>query len=470
MRCLENLNPADVFGYFEDICSIPHGSGNTKAVSDYCVDFAKKHGLSHVQDYLGNIVIKKPASNGYEEHSPVILQGHLDMVCEKDADCDIDMETEGLSLFTDGDLLGAHGTTLGGDDGIAVAMVLAVLADNTLPHPPIEAVFTVDEETGMYGAEGINPALISGRTLINIDSEDEGVLTAGCAGGARAELSLPFQKKSACEEYYTVKVSGLRGGHSGVEIDKGRYNANCLLANFLLTLPSFRLADIHGGLKDNAIPALSECTVCCDADIKAAADEFVKANYRETDPDFKITVTPAEKISLAADSDESLSAARFLAELPNGIQAMSEDIDGLVETSLNLGILKTENGKINASFAVRSSKNAKKAELLEKLEVLANKYGAQYSSHGHYPAWEYRKSSPLRDTMINAYEKLYGTRPTVAVIHAGLECGLFSEKLENLDAVSFGPNMLDIHTPRERLSVSSTQRTYRYLCEILKML
>lgn len=471
MRISEGLKPERVFYYFEDLCSIPHGSGNTKKISDYCVDFAKAHGLSVYQDEHDNVVIRKPASAGYEHHEPVILQGHLDMVCEKEPDCPIDFATDGLMLQRDGDLVFAKGTTLGGDDGIAVAMALAILEDGTLIHPPIEALFTTDEETGMYGAEGLDASVLTGKTLLNIDSEEEGILTVSCAGGARAGIEFPLTVSAVDMPCYTVTLGGLIGGHSGVEIHCGRQNANVLLGNFLHTLPfAYQIIDIRGGQKDNAIPRHATAIVAADGDLAAAAAAFVKANRIDTDPDLAITVEPTAAHASGFDRASSERIAEFLSTVANGVQAMSADIEGLVQTSLNLGILKSDNNALYATFAVRSSVGAEKDALLAKLEATAKSFGGSFESHGHYPAWEYRKDSRLRDTMVDVYTKLYGSAPEVVVIHAGLECGLFAGKIADLDAVSFGPNLYDIHTTRERMSAASVERTYAYLCEILKTL
>ena len=471
MRILDGLNPERVFYYFEDLCSIPHGSGNTKQISDYCVDFAKAHGLAVLQDEHNNVVIKKPASAGYEHHETVILQGHLDMVCEKEPDSPIDFMTDGLALQKDGDMIFAKGTTLGGDDGIAVAMALAVLEDNTLIHPPIEALFTTDEETGMYGAEGFDASVLTGRTLLNIDSEEEGILTVSCAGGARAGIEFPLTVGTVDTPCYTVTLGGLIGGHSGVEIHCGRQNANVMLGKFLRSLPfAYQIIDIRGGQKDNAIPRQAVAVVATDGDLAAAAAEFVKANRVDTDPDLAITVESTTAHANGFDAASSKQIAEFLSTVANGVQAMSTDIEGLVQTSLNLGILKSDNNTLSATFAVRSSVGAEKAALLEKLAATAKAFGGSFESHGHYPAWEYRKDSRLRDTMIEVYKKLYGSAPEVVAIHAGLECGLFAGKMQDLDAVSFGPNLYDIHTTRERMSVASVERTYAYLCEILKSL
>ncbi len=470
MRKLQKLEPQKVFAFFEDLCAIPHGSGNTKEISDYCKNYAKKRGLFCIQDEHNNIIIKKDATEGYEDRPAVILQGHLDMVCEKDADCEINFETDGLDIYVDGDYIKARGTTLGGDDGIAVAMALAILDSDTLSHPALEVLFTTDEETGMYGAEGLDASLLSAKRLINIDTESEGIFTVGCAGGARAELSLSLPLLPLDKDCVTVTVKGLLGGHSGTEIDKGRQNANIILAKFLGTISSFRLVSINGGLKDNAITARSECVLYCENLTQEFADEFANSIRVDTDSGLEIIISNAGKCSFAADEATSKKAVEFLLALPNGVQNMSHDIEGLVETSLNLGILKTEDSKICASFAVRSSVGTEKTALLSKLEKTAKEFGAEYSSHGHYPAWEYKKDSPLRDCMLKTYKEFYGGEPVVEIIHAGLECGLFSEKIEDLDTVSIGCNVDYIHTPREQLSISSAERTFRFLCKTLENL
>lgn len=470
MRVLEQLEPKRVLYYFEDLCAIPHGSGNTKAISDYCVNFAVSHDLAYKQDQWNNVLITKPASKGYEDHPTVILQGHLDMVCEQDPDCPINMETDGLNIATDGDYIFARGTTLGGDDGIAVAMALAILEDTTLCHPPLEVLFTTDEETGMYGAAGVAPAWLHGRLLINADSENEGVLTVGCAGGARAALTLPVTYAPVSGTCYALTVSGLLGGHSGVEIHKGRLNANVVMGQFLQSLTDCRIVSLGGGSKDNAIPRVCECVIQTNADPTALAAAFVKTAALPTDPDLTVTVTPAPEAITALTAEDSRRAAEFLVAVPNGIQAMSADIEGLVQTSLNLGILTLSETELSATFAVRSSVNEEKRALLTALTDCAARFGGVADIHGEYPAWEYRQNSPLRDAMCATYRRLYGTDPVVEIIHAGLECGLLSDKLPGLDAVSFGPDMQDIHTSREKLSVASTARTYTYLCETLKSL
>ena len=467
---LKGLSPERVFFYFEEISAIPRGSGNTKAISDYCVAFAEKHGLEAKQDKWNNVLIKKPASMGYEDHPAVILQGHLDMVCEKEPSSPHDFLKEGLSLFVDGDWIGAKDTTLGGDDGIAVAMGLAVLEDGALRHPPLEVLFTTDEETGMDGAAGLDPAWIEGRTLLNLDSEAEGILTVSCAGGARCELTLPLSRTSLKSGLKKVVVEGLRGGHSGMEIDKGRLNANRVLAEFLMTLPVFRMASIGGGLKDNAIPRSASALISTDADLSSLAASFVESHRTASDPGLAIRIEDAPDEISAFTAVDSRKACEFLTALPWGVQAMSREIEGLVETSLNLGILRSDRDGLLASFSVRSSVNRSKYILLELLASIAGDFGGSYSTHGHYPAWEYNKDSRLRQVMVGTWEKETGRKPIVEAIHAGLECGLFADKLPGLDAVSIGPDMKDIHTTRERLSIPSVKRTYEYVLEVLASL
>ena len=469
---LEQLQPSRVFAYFEQLCAIPHGSGNTAAISAFCADFAKAHGLSCDVDNLHNVVIRKPASAGYEGHPTVVLQGHLDMVCEKEPDRRVDFLTDPVRPRIDGDWVTADGTTLGGDDGIAVAMVLAILEADDIPHPPLEAVFTVDEETGMYGAEGLDPAWISGRLLLNIDSEDEGVLTVGCAGGARADLILPITYDANALSCYRVTVEGLLGGHSGTEAGKNRLNAAIVMGRFLASLgDSVRLVELSAGSKDNAIPAHAEAVIAtAQADVETAAEAFAAANATPADPHLRIAVSASIPRRTAVSRASSANAIALLTAVPNGVQSMSPVLPELVQTSLNLGVLRLDGNALSASFSVRSSNAAEKQALLDRLEQTVRALGGDFSTRGHYPAWEYRETSPLRDTMVAVYERLAGRKPTVNVIHAGLECGLFGDKLPGLDAVSFGPDILEAHTPRERLSVSSTARTYRYLLEVLKSL
>ena len=468
MAALKGLRPEKVFEYFEKLCSVPHGSGNTKIISDLCVGFAKELGLRYRQEACNNLIIWKDGSAGYEQSEPIILQGHIDMVCAKTDECAKDMAAEGLDLRTDGEWVWADQTSLGGDNGIAVAMILAILADDTLPHPPLEAVFTVDEEIGMLGAAALDMSGLQGRVLLNIDSEDEGILTVSCAGGATSCLTVPVKRVPVQGNAWRVGVRGLTGGHSGVEINKGRANANKVLAAALQGLP-VTLCSIAGGSKDNAIPRASEAVVVSEADDFAAlfAANAAKAALPETEQHAEFYCEPAEAGEMLAGSEAVLG---LLNAVPNGVQAMSSDIPGLVQTSLNLGILTTDADAVCLTFSVRSSVNREKFGLIDQLKALAARFGGSYSESGEYPAWEYQKDSRLREVMVEVFEAQYGRKPVVEAIHAGLECGIFSDRLPGLDAVSFGPQMHDIHTSRERLDIASTARTWEYLVAVLERL
>lgn len=475
---LAGLAPAAVFSYFEEICSIPHGSGNTKSISDYLVDFAKKHRITYIQDENNNVILFQPGTCGMEAHPPVILQGHMDMVCEKDPNCPVDMATEGLDVTHDDQYVFAKGTTLGGDDGIAVAYALALLADPSIPHPPLEVIFTVDEETGMLGADAIDLSMLRGRTLLNLDSEDEGVFTVSCAGGATVTMRLPVTRRAVYGPCVRLKVDGLRGGHSGVEIGKNLGNANKIMGELLSRIQRLIplcITSISGGAKDNAIPRSCEVTLVALGmglerinSIAAQLQQEVRDQYDE--PDATITGDDIDAFGGNALPTETTSKLiGLLCALPNGVQAMSSDIPELVETSLNLGIAKMDEG-VTLTLSVRSSVNEEKAALLNRLKELAEFYGAEYHRMGEYPAWEYRPDSPLRETAVAIYCRMFGVAPRVEAIHAGLECGLLSEKLPGLDCISLGPQMHDIHTSRERLDIASVRRTWEFLLELLKAL
>lgn len=478
MNRLAGLKPESVFGYFEEICGIPHGSRNTKAISDHLVRFAQEKGLRYIQDELNNVILFGEGTCGMEDHEPVILQGHMDMVCEKDADCPIDMATQGLDVTHDGKVVFARGTTLGGDDGIAVAFAMALLADPTIPHPPLEVIITVDEEIGMEGAAGVDLSMLKGRTLINLDSEDEGIFTVSCAGGARAYLSLPVERRAVYGPCIRLSVDGLQGGHSGVEIHKNRANANKVMGEFMSRVQKLMplcLTSLSGGSKDNAIPRSCQATMVAMGihlerinEIAQQLQEEIRANYDEPEA----TIQAFDVDALGGNSLSTQSTAKvigLLCAVPNGIQAMSQDIEGLVQTSLNLGVAKLGD-RFTITFSVRSSVNSEKEELLQKLRTVCEFYEGSYSQTGEYPAWEYKKDSKLRDTMIDIYTRMYGEAPQVLAIHAGLECGLLSEKLPGLDCVSVGPQMHDIHTSRETLEIASTERTWNFLLEVLKAL
>ena len=475
---LSNLEPKSVFNYFEQICSIPHGSRNTKQISDFCVSFAKEHNLKYSQDESNNIIIWKDGTNGYENSPSVIIQGHLDMVCEKEHDCDIDFEKDGLSLIVDGDDIHADRTTLGGDDGIAVAFALAILDSTDIPHPPIEAVFTVDEEIGMLGAASLDCSPLKSRIMLNLDSEDEGSLLVSCAGGVSttAHLPLTFEKTNGLTAEITI--SGLVGGHSGTEINKDRANSNRLMGRTLYALSKkydFSLVSVNGGLKDNAIPNKTTAVlILTDAGVKDAfassvseMNDTYKHEYAVTDPSLSATVSFSDNTSADAMTKQSTKAfITALVNLPGGVH----DIDGLVQTSLNMGILKTTENEMQASFSIRSSVSSEKFMLMDMISCLMDSLGGYITNFGEYPAWEFKKESHLRDVMSEVFEEQYGYKPIINALHAGVECGLFSEKLPGLDCVSFGPAIYDIHTAKERLSIESVLRTWKFTLEVLKRL
>ena len=475
---LAGLEPAAVFGYFEEICAIPHGSRNTKMISDYLVDFAKKNGLRYIQDADNNVILFGEGSCGLETRPPVILQGHMDMVCEKDADCPIDMATEGLDVTHDGNVVFAKGTTLGADNGIAVAMAMAILADKSIPQPPLEVIITVDEEIGLLGAASVDLSELKGRTMINLDSEGEGIFTVSCAGGCTAALSLPVERRAVYGPCIRLVVDGLQGGHSGADIHRNRGNANKIMGEFMSRIQKLMplcLTSLAGGTKDNAIPRSCQATLVAMGihleRINAIAEEL-QAEVRETYHEPEATVQAFDVDALGGNGLTTESTAKIISLLcaaPNGVQAWSQDIEGLVQTSLNLGVIKLGE-RFHATLSVRSSVNTEKLELLAQLKQLADMFDASYVENGNYPAWEYKKESHLRDVMVETYKDMFGKDASVEAIHAGLECGLFSEKLPGLDCVSIGPQMHDIHTSRERLEIASTERTWKFLLEVLKNL
>lgn len=478
MGVCDQLEPKRVFHYFEEICGIPHGSGNMDEISNYCAEFAKDHRLQYHKDAYGNLILRKKASEGYEGAEPVIIQGHLDMVCEKESGVEIDFAKDGLELYVEGDFLRARGTTLGGDDGIAVAYALALLEDEALPHPPLEVVLTVDEEIGLLGAEKIDLSMLRGRKLLNLDSDEEGIFFVSCAGGLLMECRIPMawtEKKGKC---YEVKVLGLQGGHSGTEIQKERGNAIILLGRVLEALRKdapFSIVSMKGGMMDNAIPREASCMILLEGvetrlqEAIARIRQELKQEYRRSDPGLELSCEEAgagTKMALLADSQAK--ALFFLRMMPWGVQHMSAEIGGLVETSLNPGIMALGEEDFSVCSFIRSSVNSRKYEVAGRLSALTEFLGGTASASSDYPAWEYKADSPVQELMAAVYRDLFGKEAQIQAIHAGLECGIFSGKLEGLDCISFGPDNFDIHTPKEHLSISSTERVWRLILEFLK--
>ena len=468
---------ASVFRYFEKICAIPHGSGNMEPLSDYCLRFARENDLQVIRDNAKNVVIYKPGTAGYENAEPIILQGHLDMVCQKKEDAKTDFATDGIETYTDGDFIKAKGTTLGADDGIAVSMIMAVLASRDLPHPPIEAVFTTDEEIGMIGAKKLDCSVLKGRKMINLDSEEAGILTVSCAGGSDFKLFLPIDKTVVRGTKICLEITDLKGGHSGVDIDKHRINADILagrILNYAKKAADFHIIKLDGGSKGNAIP------FCCKAELVAEdAESFINImkNYisvvkneisdREENCSIRLTA------EAAGDFEVLNTAARdklihLLLTTPNGVVDMSAQIDGLVETSLNLGILTTRENGIVLQYALRSNKASALDFLEDRLTAFASYNGCDSEISCRYEPWEFKKDSPMQRLYADAFSEKFGREPKIAAIHAGLECAVFAQEIEGLDCISIGPDMFDVHTVNERLSISSATETFELLCELLK--
>lgn len=485
MNSIGILETAEVFRYFKEICAIPHGSGNTQAISDYCVGFAREHGLKFSQDELGNVIIFKDASKGRENEEGIILQGHIDMVAVKEPHSSHDFTKDGLRLKVDGDWLYAEDTSLGGDDGIAVAYALAVLASDEISHPALEVILTVDEEIGLLGATALDISEIKGKYLLNIDSEEEGIILVSCAGGLSGEIRLPVDRKNVNGSFYEITVGGLLGGHSGTEIDKERCNAIVLMGRVLYELKkefAVSLVSFVGGEKDNAIAKDCKAVICLeDTDatgflgrIKELGRVYA-GEYITSDPGLTLGIveSTADVKEAAVLTDKAFEKLVFmLRNIPCGVTHDSVDIKGLVETSMNVGIagMDADSDCFRVTVSVRSSVNSRKAELSDKVRFLTEFLGGEYAVHGEYPAWPYRHESKLRTRMVEIYEEMFGSTPKVEAIHAGLECGILLEKCPRLDAVSFGPDIMDIHTIKEKLSISSVERTWKYLVAIIERL
>lgn len=478
---LKDLKPTEVFKYFEEITQIPRGSGNEKGISDYLVAFAKEHKLEVIQDEVLNVIIKKPGTKGYENSPIVILQGHMDMVNEKNNDTEHDFEKDPLRLRIEGDMIYASGTTLGADNGIAIAYALALLASTDIPHPPLEVLMTTDEETGMSGAMGLHAEHIDGRILVNIDSEEEGKLLVSCAGGIRSAAALKITWEPVEEDAAVVqlKIRGLKGGHSGMEIHKGRGNSNKLMGRVLYDIYDsykFKLCKLNGGAKNNAIPREADAVlVINNADfdnIKAKVSEWnetFKNEFKASDADVNVEIELLSNKTDKVFSDETTKKTiKLLYLIPNGIQTMSMEIEGLVQSSTNLGVVTTDEDKVRFDSATRSSVKSLKLDMINQAKVAVEALGAEFFTQSDYPDWQYVADSKVRGVFEKVYKDIYGENPEIVAIHAGVECGLFKEKFGEIDMISFGPNLYDVHTPDEHLSISSTERSWNYLLAVLK--
>ena len=475
---MENM----VMKYFEELSKIPRGSGNEKAVSDYIAEAARSLGYNFYQDEYFNLIIKIPATKGYENSPTVIIQGHLDMVCEKNKGKTHDFEKDPISLKILGDMVYAEDTTLGADNGIALAYGLAIM-NSSIAHPALELVFTAQEETSMIGAKNLDLSKLSGTILINLDSEEEGRLLASCAGGATVKLIIPvkMEKAKANQSSYLLSISGLKGGHSGSDIHIGRGNANKMIGRVLNSISEhiqFSIAEINGGMKSNAIPREAEAVVTIDErDIILLTNkinewqQIFKKEFAICEPDVTVKIEKDDKkVAEVFNEVTKNTIISVLMLVPNGVVTMSKSIEKLVETSTNPGVVKTINNEIVITNAVRSSIKTLKDNVVEQLEILAKYCNCKFLLEAEYPGWEYKEESYIRQIFCEAYRSLYKKEAQVTAIHAGLECGIISEILPQLDIISLGPDMSDVHTPNEHFSISSANRTWDLLVLALSII
>ncbi|HPU63005.1 MAG TPA: aminoacyl-histidine dipeptidase [Mobilitalea sp.] len=480
-KYLEQVDYKGIFKYFSEISKIPRGSGNEEEISKYLEEFAKSRNLEYNRDSANNIIIIKEATPGYEDEPAIMLQGHMDMVCEKKTDSTHDFTKDPIKLVVDGDYLHADGTTLGADNGIAVAYIMALLSDESLKHPRLEAVITTDEEVGMHGAKALDLSNLKAKYMINLDSEEEGYLLVSCAGGLTATCTLPLKRNPKKGRKISVNIGGLKGGHSGIDIVNNRTNANKLLARLLFDLKkkcSYSVLHMEGGYKDNVIPreAFAEIVIEPEADIyRQITDEIdeimeiYKKELRSSEPELNFSVKDLGEGEFNVLDSETFEKLLFLlVQIPYGVQVMSSDIEGLVESSLNLGILRLEEEQAIVCNSVRSSKSSYKKYIRDRLEYLISFLGGSFTVRSEYPAWEFSKESKLREHLQKHFKQMYGKEMKVEAIHAGLECGLIAEKMPGLDIVSIGPDMERVHTIEERLSISSAIRVYQFLERVIE--
>ena len=477
-KSLEQMDYKGIFKYFSQISKIPRGSGNEDEISEYLVSFAKNQGLEYNKDSANNVIIIKEATKGYENEPAIMLQGHMDMVCEKLKDSSHDFLKDGIKLLIDGDFLHADGTTLGADNGIALAYILALLSDDDLKHPRLEAVITSDEEVGMNGAKALDLSSLKADYMINLDSEEEGYLLASCAGGLTGTSTLPLKRVAVQGKRIKVSIGGLKGGHSGMDIVNNRSNANKLLGRLLFDLRernTYSVLHMEGGYKDNVIPREAFAELVIDSKdypkLCENIDGIMKIYKKElvaSEPDLEYKVMDMDEGDYMSLDPVSFEKLLFLLiQIPYGVQVMSSDIEGLVESSLNLGIFRLEEEQALICNSVRSSKSSYKHYISNRLEYLVSFLGGDYIVRSEYPAWEYRNESKLRDHLRNLYKEMYGKDMKVEAIHAGLECGLIAEKMPGIDIVSIGPDMSRVHTIDERLSISSAVRVYQFLERVI---
>lgn len=471
-----DLKPTNVFCFFNEITKIPRSSGNTSQITDYCINFAEKRKLKAVKDSSGNVIIYKNGTKGYENSSPLILQGHLDMVWDTDSN----NHSNKIKATTNGKFVWAENSTLGADNGIGVAYILSILDSTNIPHPPIEALFTVDEEIGMIGANNLDASLLKGKRLINIDSENEGVLTVSCAGGVRIACKIPvnytFPHKTSIS--YEIEIKGLYGGHSGIDINKHRKNASVVCGRLLQSLFHYcniNIANIFGNNKVNSIPNKCKAIVSVNKRYKEKFEniiinfeKIVKQEYCQIEPNLSINFSICNTPEKICDKHSTETIIFTLLQIPKGVQSMSPDIPHMVQTSLNFGNMALKDNSLVMNFLVRSNASTGKQFAVQKLTSFINFLKGEYEILSDYPVWEYKTNSPIRNIMVETYKEIYGEEPIVTSLHAGLECGILSGKIYNADIISLGPNIYDVHTTKEKLDVLSTQRCYEYLIKAIE--
>lgn len=476
---IKDLQPSAIWAIFDEITKVPRPSKKEEKIREYVLDFAAKHGIEAKTDEVGNIVLVKPATPGHEDAPTVILQGHLDMVCESNKPFDFDNNP--ITTIIDGEWLRADGTTLGADNGIGVAASLAVMADNTLVHGPLEALFTVDEETGMTGANNLGADMMNGSILLNLDSEDDGQFFIGCAGGIDTTITFEYKREMAPTDYhwFAIDLANLSGGHSGGDIHEGRANSNKLLARFIFGIAqnhAIALSEISGGNLRNAIPRAAHALVGVHTskkeDVMVAFNKFVadvKAEYSHTDPNMELTIATADRPDYCIDGDTTQRLIRSLYACPHGVVSMSHDLEGLVETSTNLASVKMlDDNTILVTTSQRSSVESRKYDIANQIEALFLLAGAKVTHGDGYPGWTPNMNSPIMNVAVKAYEELYGEKPLITAIHAGLECGLFLTKYPHLDMVSFGPTLRGVHSPSEKMHIPAVARFWDQLTLILR--
>lgn len=477
---VRELEPSVLWNHFADLNQVPRPSKKEERVIEFVRKFGETLGLETEVDSVGNVIIRKPATPGMEDRAPVVLQSHLDMVCQKNADTDFDFETQGIRMVVDGDFVRAEGTTLGADNGIGVAAIMAILASADIPHPPVEALFTIDEETGMTGAMGLQPGILHGKYLLNLDTEEDNELTIGCAGGVDITLEANHAAMPVAEGWKTFQltVSGLKGGHSGVDIRLGRANANKWMNRILWHLDQaidLSIVKIDGGGLRNAIPRESVATICIPAEAEPRMNEVLAgqkaellAEYHSTDPAAEISCQPADPATAAIDGELQRRLLAVLYVCPNGVYRLSPDIPDLVQTSNNLARVYVDSERIQIGCLTRSSVNSERDDLANAIACSLQLIGGKISFGGKYPGWTPLPESTIVALMSGLYEELFQEPPHVAACHAGLECGILGRNYPEMEMISFGPNISGAHSPDEKVQISSVQKFWNYLLESLK--